>query len=217
MARRSVVFPGSVFGRLTVVERVGIRKSPTGKTSVCLWVCACSCGKEATVSNANLSKGVTNSCGCIHREQLIGRNTKHGHAATPIYKVWLTMNQRCTNPRVKNWDDYGGRGITVCESWKTFEQFYTDMAPTYVQGLTLERENNNAGYSKDNCVWASRLVQAGNRRTTAWFDLHGKRTCLEVAARIIGVTSGAIRYWRKRGLTDEQITDYYETKRSDTP
>lgn len=217
MRRRTVVFPGAVFGRLTVLERVGVRKSSTGKTSVCLWLCRCSCGTQATISNANLTKGLTNSCGCIHRERLISRNTKHGYAATPMYKVWLTMNQRCSNPRVKNWDDYGGRGITVCREWKSFEQFYKDMAPTYKPGLTLERKDNNAGYGKDNCVWASRLVQAGNRRTTAWFDLHGQRVCLEVAARHIGVASGAIRYWRKKGLTDTQITSYYQQKLSNTP
>jgi hypothetical protein len=104
--------------------------------------------------------------------------TTHGMSRTRVYRVWAAMLQRCTNPLSPAWPDYGGRGITVCESWRSFESFYADMG-TPPPGLTIERMNNDSGYSLTNCRWATRSDQQRNRRTenVARGDRHGSVTC----------------------------------------
>lgn len=212
MAKKCLVYPGATFGRLTILEKIGRRESRTGKTVVTMWLCACACGKQKSISNANLTKGITSSCGCLHKEMLLRRNTKHGRANTPMYKVWLTMVQRCTNPNCRNWADYGGRGITVCDTWRQYETFYADMSETYAHGLTLERVDNDGPYAKWNCVWASRTAQGSNKRNTVWFVLDGVSVCTEEAARRLGVTSGALRYRKKRAMSDQDIADTLRAK-----
>lgn len=205
MTKKQVVYVGATFGRLTAQERVGTRVSATGKTSVTDWKCVCECGKTAVVSNANLTKGVTKSCGCLHREQLVRRNTKHGLAHTPMYKVWLMITQRCNNPKNRGWGDYGGRGITIDPSWSSYEKFHADMAGTYEPGLTIERTDNDGPYCKSNCTWETRHTQNRNKRNNTWFVIDGVQMCVEDAASVLSVCSSAIRYWRRKQATDEEI------------
>jgi hypothetical protein len=90
--------------------------------------------------------------------------TTHGLADTPIYNVWKTLIQRCTNPNNKDYADYGGRGVTVCRRWLRFENFYADMGDRPAGKWTIERRRNGRGYSPSNCLWASWHEQALNRR-----------------------------------------------------
>lgn len=125
----------------------------------------CDCGAEVTIRIGEWGK--TKSCGCYRREVTIARSTRHGQANTPVYMAWADMVHRCSNPDHKRWPDYGGRGITVCERWRDFANFYADMGER-PSGLTLDRIDNERGYEPSNCRWASRSTQSKNRRPSAY-------------------------------------------------
>ena len=157
------------FGRLRVVCYAGRR----GRRYA--WRCRCSCGRATVVMSCNLKQGHTQSCGCLAVDRAKAANTSHGRRRDPIYSVWRTMNQRCSNRRCRSWPDYGGRGIRVCRRWQGpqgFLAFLRDMGPRPV-GYTLDRKRVNGNYSPGNCRWASRAEQSRNRRCNRWLTLDG--------------------------------------------
>lgn len=125
------------------------------------WWCKCSCGSVKSILQASISKG-QQSCGC---ETSI-RMTTHGLRHTSTYKSWASMVQRCTNPNDKAYKHYGGRGIMLEPAWLVFENFYADMGLKPNDALTIERLEVDGPYSKENCVWATILEQANNKRNT---------------------------------------------------
>jgi hypothetical protein len=146
---------GMIFGRLTALRVVG------KKHGRYLWECQCTCGGTLETISSSLLRGSTTTCGCRLKE---GVHTTHGLRKSSEYGSWASMKQRCTNPMNKSYKDYGGRGIKICDRWlHSFENFYADMGPR-PPGLMLEREKNDEGYNPDNCSWATRDAQNGNRR-----------------------------------------------------
>lgn len=163
--RESAVMIGRQFGRLSVKAEAG--KSETKKRML---HCLCACGTTSVVCYQNLVSGLAKSCGCLRREVSAARMTTHGATVKgrrPLtWRIWVNMIQRCenkNNPSYQKW--YGARGITLCKRWHSYANFVADMGEC-PNGLTIERKNNERGYSPSNCKWATWSEQNKNKRNS---------------------------------------------------
>lgn len=178
---------GQRFGRLMVVKHIGTRSKSA------LWKCLCDCGTETEVVYGSLISGYTKSCGCLHREIAKEMMTTHGMRGTKLYKVWNNMLQRSNNLNNKYYSDYGGRGITVCDEWREFLPFYNwAMTNGYLEGLSIDRINNDGNYESSNCKWSTMKEQSNNRRNTVWIEYQGDRKTLAQWADIYGISSACL-------------------------
>lgn len=151
---------GAQFGRWIVLAF-----SHVGYNHRKYWLCRCDCGVERVIAARHLLSGESRSCGCLWRDN----RTTHGmcrrqgkRSCTTEYAAWRSMLHRCNNPANKQWHRYGGRGISVCERWNKFENFLADMGLKPSPDLSLERIDNDAGYSPQNCKWATIQEQNAN-------------------------------------------------------
>ena len=152
--------------------------------------CVCECGSDSIlVKLNNLKSGNTQSCGCVMRD---GRD-KTRLTRTPIGRVWKNMMRRCYDPSAPWYENYGGRGITVCPRWHDVTAFATDMQSSYDPTLSIERVDNDGNYSPENCRWATRVEQSRNRRSNVIIEFNGRRMCLTEWAEEIGVSSNTLR------------------------
>lgn len=192
-------FVGKVFSFLTVKDVV-----PFGTRAQRLQ-CVCVCGTVVLAKTHQLTSREKTSCGCW-KKQVLGYTTRtHGQANSRVsgyksraYGVWQAMRDRCSNPNRKDYHRYGGRGITVCKQWGTFEAFLADMGEPPV-GLTLERKDNNKGYSKQNCEWATRRHQSYNSSRNVYIEHKGKTMMLKQWQQTMGVQAGTYYARLKRG------------------
>ena len=194
---------GQKFGRLLV-----IKKMDNNKWGSCRWLCVCDCGKEKIIRDSHLKSGHTKSCGCLHKEKLIKRLTKHGHNTrikiSKTYNSWLSMIQRCTNPKNKNYKHYGDRGIKVCNRWLKFENFLTDMGEHPGKGYSIDRINNNGNYCKSNCRWATEKEQHRNKRDNHLETYKGKTQCLREWSEEFGINYYVLWSRLNRGWSIEK-------------
>jgi hypothetical protein len=178
---------GQQFGRLTA-------KNALQRGRDTRWLCVCECGEEKIIRRALLLKGLTKSCGCLNKELTIKRNLKHGKATrklgNPEYRTWCKIKERCFNPKIKSYEDYGGRGITVCEAWvNSFETFLADMGPRPEGKYSIERKDFNGNYCPENCIWLPMSEQAGNKRSNVLIEFAGRKLYKAQWARLFGISN----------------------------
>lgn len=156
---------GKKFGKLTVIEEV--EKGNRGPR----YKCICDCGNEKIAYGVDLRTLHCTSCGC----NISNRAKTHGMSDTRVNRIYRNMKKRCDNPNCPDYHNYGGRGIKYCKEWSTFEGFWEDMKEGYSDKLTLDRIDNDKGYSKENCRWVTRKIQARNTRANRYIEYKGQR------------------------------------------
>ncbi len=196
MGRKVVRMEGQQVGHLTVLSLAESNAKGGAK-----WNVRCVCGTMKVIARSDLKKGLIKSCGCKQFESRF----KHGHTSrsrerrTGTYTVWASMIARCENPQHAHYKNYGGRGITVCEAWRTdFRNFLMDMGEK-PHGLSIERSNNDGPYEKANCRWASRLEQGANKRNNVLITIGEE-------------TMHASRWAQRYGLPHPVVIDRYKRK-----
>ena len=189
---------GKRFGRWTAVEIA------TGQDARCYvrWKCRCDCGNIKFVARASLRNGESQSCGCLRKETHVPALKTHGLSRTVEYTTWKNMSSRCNDPKNKAYANYGERGIKVCDSWQSFEVFLSDMGKR-PEGMTLERNDNNANYSKENCRWATRQEQNSNTRRTVHVTANDATLTLAEWASLSGIRYKTIAYRLSKGVPAE--------------
>ncbi|MGG1947088.1 hypothetical protein AB1286_20105 [Trinickia sp. NRRL B-1857] len=182
------------FGMLTVLSRAD--NDRFGRTQ---WNVHCDCGVEKVVALFRMTSGHTKSCGCIR-----GRDRfRHGMKGTPTHNSWCAMKQRCFYPKSDGYADYGGRGITVCERWMTFENFRADMGER-PDGMTIERNDTNGNYEPGNCRWAPMPEQNRNRRSTILIERNGVTKCVKDWCDELGLNVDRVYGRIRRGSTPSE-------------
>ena len=175
---------GEKFARLTVVAERGIRNHKR------MWECRCECGGVTVAATGQLRSGGTKSCGCLKRDI----QTKHGMWKSRTYSIWNAMLNRCRQAQHKKY--YADIGI--CERWRQFENFLTDMGEA-PEGMSIDRIDNAKGYSPDNCRWATQRTQVRNTRRRTEYEYKGERKSLIEWAETLGMSFEMLRGRIRRG------------------
>lgn len=183
---------GNVYGKLTVIHFSEIRHK------LAHWMCQCECGNTTIVAGSDLRKKSTVSCGC-HRARA------GGMCNSPEYTSWQEMKRRC-EPDYKDKHLYADRGITLCERWQSsFNNFIADMGSKPFPEATIDRKNNDLGYSPDNCRWATKMEQSHNSRKTRMITHNGETYCLRDWARRLGIAHRTLSTRLAKGWPPEKV------------
>ena len=173
--------------------------------------CSCS-GKRIILTVSNVRSGHTTSCGCAGEEARTTNTRTHGMSDTRMYRIHAAMIRRCMNKHIKEYSNYGGRGITVCDRWKSFEAFIEDMGEA-PEGATLDRIDVNGNYCPENCRWATMTTQQRNRRNNRLLTFDGITMCSAEWAEEVGISQSAISLRLQRGWSVERtLTEPLRTK-----
>lgn len=194
---------GQKFGKLTVVAFHG--QDAKGNS---LWLCKCDCGNDYIGVGAQIKRLHSKSCGCIQVSAAQEASRTHGMTGTPTYQSWLNLKTRCLNPNREQWNDYGGRGITVCQRWlDSFEAFYADVGERPSVQHTIERKDTNGNYEPGNCVWATRQEQNRNRRDNRKITVDGVTKCAAQWAEEKGINVETLVKRVQVGTSEKDLFD----------
>lgn len=205
--RQTKSLVGERFGFLVVMSEAERLSAKNAR-----WNCVCDCGNTVAVQAGVLKSGRQVSCGCYHKREA----TTHGMEGTLIYTTWSQMKARCLNKGHKHYGIYGGRGITVCKKWLTFEGFFEDMGEKPEGKYSLDRIDNNGGYSKENCRWADAKTQNNNRSNNRLLTVNGVTQSLTLWAEQYGISPVTVRSRLKLGWNTIDALSHPVDKRKAT-
>lgn len=190
---------GKKFNRLTVLKEVS-RRGYNRR-----WLCKCDCGKELICYQSALKALIQKSCGCYKLERMLTHGMSGGknRKISREYKTWQCMKERCLNPKAPNYWRYGGKGILVCKRWLDFNKFFLDMGKCPKSHL-LDRIDNEKGYSKSNCRWASYITSSNNRRNTVFVLFKNQTKPLADWCRALNLKRDTVYMRLKAGWTVEE-------------
>lgn len=200
MAKRENLedYVGKKFTYLTVIKEGNIHITKGNHKHRTIF-CKCDCGVEKDFQFSAVKSGLIKSCGCYSAKMVSERMKKkmktHGRTLTSEYYSWMSMKKRCLNDTHKSYKSYGGRGISICSRWEnSFENFFEDMGVRPGKNYSLDRINNNLGYCKENCRWATKKEQSRNIRTNVLITYKGQTKCISEWAESLGVSRSKISY-----------------------
>lgn len=193
---------GKRFGRWVVISRSLVQ--PNIKNRASYWNCQCDCGVTRSVVGHGLRSGQSKSCGCLKVEKATLAKTKHGRNGSREHSIWRSMLTRCYNPEHISFPRYGAVGKVVCERWHEFLNFYADMGPCPSPKHTLERINNDLGYSPENCKWATREEQMRNTPRTMSITFNGETHCAKDWSLLKGWPHYTVTQRICNGWTEEE-------------
>ncbi len=191
---------GQTFGMLVVESRHP--DATRGKQA--RWVCLCECGNRSVVVGSKLRNGHTRSCGCLKAKLAGDRLRTHGRSKSPEHETWARMQSRCNSPSASAYHRYGGRGISVCERWKSFPNFLADMGPKPSPRHSIERIDSNGNYEPSNCRWATPYEQAQNTARNVYVRVDGEVAAVSAMARKHGIPTGAVYQRLRAGWSIER-------------
>lgn len=191
-------FIGKKFNRLLLLQELPTIKT-SGGNSKRIGSFECDCGVVKSIEIQSVIHNITNSCGCLNKEiatkRAKERNYKHGEAKSSEYNAWRSMKKRCLNPKNFHFKHYGGRGIKISDEWvNSFENFINDMGKKPSKEYSLERLENNGNYTKENCIWATKMQQCQNQRTNKNIDYKGEIKCVSEWARLLNMSHEKLSY-----------------------
>ncbi|PFA83974.1 hypothetical protein [Bacillus thuringiensis] len=165
------------------------------------WLYKCECGKEKIVRKKSVEQGGSLSCGCLSKELTISRQTTHGDYGTRLYKIWIAMKSRCSNPKTVNYEYYGGKGIKVCEEWKSYDSFKKwALENGYTDGLTIDRKYGDGDYEPNNCRWVTHKEQNRNLSSNYLITINGVTKCMSEWCELNGMDRQVAHKRIKRGM-----------------
>jgi hypothetical protein len=196
---------GKRFNKWVILEYAGMNVYKSR-----MFICQCDCGNIKTTSIASLLNGKSRSCGCIRIELFKQRATTHGlHKRHGLYLTWCSMINRCENPNNRRFEHYGAKGISVCKEWRTdYKSFYDwSISNGWAKGLSIERIENNKGYSPENCKWTPRGEQSYNKTNVPLIEHNGKKLCAQHWGKELNIPVYRIKKGLNDGKTIQQIID----------
>jgi len=211
-AHNSVDLTGFKFERLTVVKQV--ESMPCGKNNEkkSAFLCLCDCRAMLVVLGNSLVKGNTKSCGCL-RDDLLKARSQSKVSGKKSYRAWQSMLNRCRNPKVNGYCNYGGRGISVCDRWKIYTNFIEDMGEP-LDGQSIDRINVDGNYEPANCRWASGYIQSRNKRDNRVITHKGEAKILKDWATALNIDQSSLRERLEKWTIEEALTTPKQQKRA---